>query len=111
MSDGSTPRSPGGGPLPAADGRRRTEAGTRGRDRTESAAHGLHRAEAILFVGGVFAFAFLMLVFGSPLPAEVYLPLVGAWIVAGLTFVWWFDRHLARAVPARGRATNKPKKR
>ena len=56
---------------------------------------GLHRIEAILFVGGVFAFAFLMLVFGTGLDPAVYLPLVAGWIIAGLTFVWWFDRHLA----------------
>jgi membrane protein DedA with SNARE-associated domain len=57
---------------------------------------GLQRTEIILFVGGIFAFAFLMLVFGSPLPNEVFLPVIGGWIVAGLTFVWWFDRYLAR---------------
>jgi hypothetical protein len=58
-------------------------------------AGGLARTEVALFVGGVFAFAFLMLVFGTGLPGEVYLPVVGGWIVAGLSFVWWFDRHLA----------------
>ena len=51
----------------------------------------------MLFVGGVFAFALLMLVFASPLDPSVYLPLVGGWIIAGITFVWWFDRYLARA--------------
>ena len=58
--------------------------------------HGLDRVEVILFLFGVLAFAFLMLVFGQPLAGAVYLPLVGAWIIAGVTFVWWFDRFLSR---------------
>ena len=57
---------------------------------------GLARIEILLFLFGVFAFAFLMLVFSQPLPAEVYLPLVAGWIVAGVTFVWWFHRFLSR---------------
>jgi hypothetical protein len=52
--------------------------------------------EVILFLFGVLAFAFLMLVFGQPLAGAVYLPLVAAWIIAGVTFVWWFDRFLSR---------------
>jgi hypothetical protein len=110
VSDETTPQASDGSPLSA--GRpHRTEAGAHGLRRTEPDAHGLHRIEASLFVGGVFAFAFLMLVFGSPLPPAVYLPLVGGWIVAGLTFVWWFDRYLARAAHARSRAPTKLKKR
>ena len=41
----------------------------------------------------------------------VLLALVGGWIVAGLTFVWWFDRYLARAAHARGGAPKQLKKR
>jgi hypothetical protein len=52
--------------------------------------------EVVLFVFGVAAFAVLMLIFGQPLPGSVYLPLVVGWIVAGITFVWWFDRFLSR---------------
>jgi hypothetical protein len=58
---------------------------------------GLDRMERGLFVFGVLAFAFLMLVFGQPLAPDLYLPLVVAWITGGLLFIWWFDRHLARA--------------
>ena len=55
---------------------------------------GLDRIERIMFVGGVLAFAFIMLAFGAPLAGELYLPVVAVWIVGGLVFVWWFDRHL-----------------
>jgi hypothetical protein len=58
--------------------------------------HGLDRVEVVLFLFGVVAFAVLMLAFGQPLDASIYLPLVVAWIVAGVTFVWWFDKFLAR---------------
>lgn len=58
---------------------------------------GLDRIEIILFVFGVLAFAFLMIAFGEPLAGSLYLPVVAVWIVAGLGFVWWFDRRLARA--------------
>jgi hypothetical protein len=57
---------------------------------------GLDRVELVLFLFGVLAFAVLMLAFGQPLAGPVYLPLVGGWIVAGVTFVWWFDRFLSR---------------
>jgi hypothetical protein len=57
---------------------------------------GLARAELVLFLFGVLAFAVLMLAFGQPLAGAVYLPLVGGWIVAGVTFVWWFDHFLSR---------------
>ena len=57
---------------------------------------GLDRVEVVLFLFGVAAFAVLMLVFGQPLDASVYLPLVVGWIIAGVTFVWWFDRFLSR---------------
>jgi hypothetical protein len=50
-----------------------------------------------LFVFGVLAFAFLMVTFGQPLAPDLYLPLVVAWVTGGLMFIWWFDRHLARA--------------
>ena len=50
----------------------------------------------VLFLFGVVAFAVLMLAFGQPLAGSAYLPLVAAWIVAGVTFVWWFDRFLSR---------------
>ena len=59
--------------------------------------HGLDRVEVILFVFGVLAFALLMVAFGQPLAPDLYLPLVVAWITGGLLFIWWFDRHLARA--------------
>ena len=72
---------------------------------------GLQRIEIILFVGGIFAFAFLMLVFGSPLPNDVFLPVVGGWIVAGLTFVWWFDRYLARTAAHKQREDDKKVRR
>jgi hypothetical protein len=58
---------------------------------------GLDRMERGLFVFGVLAFAFLMIVFGQPLAPDLYLPLVVAWITGGLMFIWWFDRRLARA--------------
>jgi hypothetical protein len=58
---------------------------------------GLDRIEIILFVFGVLAFAFLMIAFGAPLAGSLYLPVVALWIVAGLGFIWWFDRRLARA--------------
>jgi hypothetical protein len=49
----------------------------------------------MLFEGGVIAFAILMLIFGAgSLPGEVYLPVVGLWLLSGSAFVWWFDRHL-----------------
>jgi uncharacterized membrane protein YuzA (DUF378 family) len=51
---------------------------------------GLDRTEKILFALGIVAFAVLMLLFGD---GEVG-PVVIAWIVVGLGFVWWFDRHL-----------------
>ena len=56
---------------------------------------GLDRMERGLFVFGVLAFAFLMIVFGQPLAPDLYLPLVAAWISGGLLFIWWFDRRLA----------------
>jgi hypothetical protein len=59
--------------------------------------NGLARTEMMLFGFGVLAFALLMLIFGEPLAGALYLPVVGGWIVAGFTFIWWFDRHLARA--------------
>ncbi len=49
-----------------------------------------------LFLFGVFAFAVLMLAFGQPLAGEVYLPLVAAWIIAGVAFVWLFHKFLSR---------------
>jgi hypothetical protein len=49
-----------------------------------------------LFVFGVLAFAFLILAFGEPLAGAAHLPVVGAWIVFGVGFVWWFDRRLRR---------------
>jgi hypothetical protein len=52
--------------------------------------------ERILFLFGVVAFALLMLAFGQPLAGEAYLPLVVAWLIAGVTFVWWFDKFLSR---------------
>jgi hypothetical protein len=57
---------------------------------------GLDRVEVVLFVFGVVAFAVLMVAFAQPLNASDYLPLVVAWIVAGVTFVWWFHRFLSR---------------
>jgi hypothetical protein len=59
--------------------------------------HGLDRVEVILFAFGVLAFAFLMLAFGEPLAGSLYLPVVGLWVGGGFGFIWWFDRHLARA--------------
>ena len=56
---------------------------------------GLDPIERTLFLFGVFAFGFLMLALAQPLPAEAYLPLVAGWIIAGVTFAWWFDRFLA----------------
>jgi hypothetical protein len=47
-----------------------------------------------LFVFGVLAFAFLMIVFGQPLAPDLYLPLVVAWISGGLMFIWWFDHRV-----------------
>ena len=38
----------------------------------------------------------VMLAFGQPLDASVSLPLVAGWLIAGVTFVWWFDRFLSR---------------
>jgi hypothetical protein len=58
--------------------------------------NGLDRVEVVLFLFGVAAFAVLMLAFGQPLVGSDYLPLVAAWIVAGVTFVWWFHRFLSR---------------
>jgi hypothetical protein len=55
---------------------------------------GLDRLEVILFVSGILAFAFLMLMFGQPLAGELYLPVIVIWIVGGLGFVWWFNRRL-----------------
>ena len=57
---------------------------------------GLDRLEKALFLFGVFAFALLMLLFGQPLGDATTLPLVAVWVIAGVGFVWWFDRHLAR---------------
>jgi hypothetical protein len=61
----------------------------------ERAPRGLDRVEVLLFAFGVIAFALLMLIFGQPLVGELYLPVVAGWIISGLTFIWWFDRHLA----------------
>jgi hypothetical protein len=58
--------------------------------------HGLDRVEVALFLFGIVAFAVLMLAFGRPLAGPAYLPLVGAWLVAGVTFVWWFHGFLSR---------------
>jgi len=55
---------------------------------------GLDRIEIVLFVFGVVAFGFLMLALGDP---QYVLPVVAVWMVAGLGFIWWFDRRLARA--------------
>jgi hypothetical protein len=54
---------------------------------------GLDRIEKALFLFGVFAFALLMLAFGNvgDIPP---LPIVVVWIVLGVGFVLWFDRHL-----------------
>jgi hypothetical protein len=59
-------------------------------------ARGLDRIEIVLFVFGVFAMAFIMLSFGQALPAESYWPVVAVWLVGGLGFIYWFDRHLRR---------------
>jgi hypothetical protein len=56
---------------------------------------GLDRVELAIFVFGVLAMAFIMLAFGQPLAGETYLPVVAVWVVGGLGFIWWFDRHLA----------------
>jgi hypothetical protein len=58
-------------------------------------AHGLDRIEKLLFLFGVLAFAVLMLAFGQPLGSATSLPIVAIWIVGGLGFIWWFDRHMA----------------
>ena len=55
---------------------------------------GLDRIEKLLFLFGVFAFALLMLAFGQ-VGDIAPVPLAGAWIVIGVSFIWWFDRHLA----------------
>jgi hypothetical protein len=57
--------------------------------------HGLDRIEKALFLFGVFAFALLVLAFGQGGDIPL-LPIAGAWIVVGVGFVWWFDRHLAQ---------------
>src|ERR671939_2231847 len=54
--------------------------------------HGLDRVEVVLFLFGVVAFAVLMLAFGQPLAGSAYLPIVAAWIIGGVTFVWWVDK-------------------
>lgn len=56
---------------------------------------GLDRTEKLLFLFGVVCFGLLMLLFGQPLGAATTLPIVVAWVIAGVGFVWWFDRHLA----------------
>jgi hypothetical protein len=56
---------------------------------------GLDRIEKLLFLFGVVAFALLMLAFGQ-VGDIAPLPLAAAWIVLGVGFIWWFDRHLAR---------------
>jgi hypothetical protein len=61
---------------------------------------GLGRIEIALFVFGVLAFAFLMLALGDALTATYMLPVIGLWVVGGLGFIWWFDRHLARVSDA-----------
>jgi hypothetical protein len=60
---------------------------------------GLDRAELVLFVFGVLPFALLIVAFGQQLAPDLYLPLVVAWIVGGLLFIWWFHRHLAGRGP------------
>jgi hypothetical protein len=65
-------------------------------------APGLDRIEIALFVFGVFAMALLMLAFGQPLAGEMYLPVIGVWVIGGLGFIWWFHRHLAGSAPSRG---------
>jgi hypothetical protein len=55
---------------------------------------GLDRIEKLLFLFGVFAFAILLLAFGH-VGDIAPLPLVAGWIVIGVGFIWWFDRHLA----------------
>jgi hypothetical protein len=62
----------------------------------EHRAGGLDRIEKILFLFGVFAFALLMLMFGDPFGEGGDLPIVIVWIVLGIGFVFWLDRHLAR---------------
>jgi hypothetical protein len=58
--------------------------------------HGLDRVEVVLFLFGVVAFAVLMLAFGQLLAGSAYLPIVAAWIIGGVTFVWWFDKFMSR---------------
>ena len=54
---------------------------------------GLDRIEKLLFLFGVFAFAFLILAFGQ-VGEIASLPVVVAWVLIGVGFIWWFDRHL-----------------
>jgi hypothetical protein len=54
---------------------------------------GLDRIEKLLFLFGVLAFAFLLMAFGQGGVVEP-LPIAAVWIVIGLAFIWWFDRHL-----------------
>jgi hypothetical protein len=60
---------------------------------SEPPVRGLDRIEKALFFFGVFGFALLMLAFGqggdiAPVPLAI------VWIVVGVGFVFWFDRHL-----------------
>jgi hypothetical protein len=59
-------------------------------------ARGLDRIEIVLFVFGVLAMAFFMLAFGQALAVDSYWPVVAVWLVGGLGFIYWFDRHLRR---------------
>jgi len=52
------------------------------------------RIEIGLFVFGILAFAFLIFALGDP---QYALPVIGLWIVAGLSFLWWFNRRLMRS--------------
>jgi Flp pilus assembly protein TadB len=61
----------------------------------EPPASGLDRIEKALFLGGVVAFAFLMLAFGAVGDVSP-VPIAAVFIALGVGFVWWFDRHLAR---------------
>lgn len=63
---------------------------------------GLDKVEVILFVFGIAMFALLMLAFGEPLAGSFYLPIVALWVIGGLAFIWWFDRHLARQAAGAG---------
>jgi hypothetical protein len=36
-----------------------------------------------------------MLLFGEPFGEGGDLPVVIGWIIVGIGFIWWFDRHLA----------------